>query len=113
MAATLTGDVVRPAAGDPRGVGVLAVRVEAGKICLEGTVVGGDAITAMRLHRGTRGTPGPSVASFPVVGPARAAGCVRVPGALTGRILQNPENWYVQATTAAFPGGAVRGQLMW
>jgi len=67
----------------------------------------------MRLHRGGRGTAGPAVATFPLVGPARAAGCVRVPRDLTDRILQNPENWHLLAGTAQFPGTALRGQLMW
>lgn len=113
MAATLTGDVEVPAKGDPRGVGVAAVRVEAGKLCLEGTVTGLAPVTRAHLHRGVRGTAGPVVAEFPVVGPARVAGCVRVDPALTARILTNPENWYVNVHTAAFPQGALRGQLMW
>jgi hypothetical protein len=53
------------------------------------------------------------VARFPVVGASRAAGCVRADAALTARILENPENWYADATTAAFARGALRGQLMW
>lgn len=113
MASTLTGDVVVPRKGDPGGVGIAALRVEPAKICLEATVTGAERITSMRLHRGVRGAAGPAVAAFPVVGPARAAGCVRVAKALTDRILENPENWHLLAGTARFPGTALRGQLMW
>lgn len=113
LAATLTGDVEVPAPGDPDGVGVAAVRVAAGRVCLEAVVTGLQPITAVHIHRGARGVAGPVAVEFAVTGTASTARCTSVDPALAGRIRGNPENWYVNVHTAAFAKGALRGQLMW
>jgi hypothetical protein len=45
------------------------------------------------------------------VNPPPLQGCVTADKDLIKDIRQNPENYYVNVHNAAFPGGAVRGQL--
>jgi hypothetical protein len=43
--------------------------------------------------------------------PGASSGCVTVDAALSRAILKNPHKFYANVHTAAFGGGAVRGQL--
>ncbi|WP_326627479.1 CHRD domain-containing protein [Nonomuraea fuscirosea] len=69
------------------------------------------------IHRAPKGKNGPVVVPFfaadkglpPSVN--GVAGSVKTDRATSRRIWNNPKNWYVNLHTAAFPGGAIRGQL--
>lgn len=69
------------------------------------------------IHRAAKGKNGPVVVPFfaaekglpPSVN--GVAGSVTTSTAVAQRIWKNPKNWYVNLHTAAFPGGAIRGQL--
>ena len=67
---------------------------------------------AAHIHEGARGVAGPVVVplSAPDAGGA-ASGCVTADAALMTRIMQSPDNFYVNVHTSDFPAGAVRGQL--
>ncbi len=43
--------------------------------------------------------------------PGQITGCVPVEPALAADVGQNPSDYYVNVHNAAFPGGALRGQL--
>ena len=111
---TMTGNVESPA-GDPVATGTATVRLRAGQgqVCYRVSAdnLGGAAV-AMHIHKGAAGTPGPVV--IPLATPnadGKAAGCAGASRALVGQILASPAGWYLNVHTAAFPGGAIRGQL--
>ena len=111
---TMTGNVESPA-GDPVATGTATVRLRAGQgqVCYRVSAdnLGGAAV-AMHIHKGAAGTAGPVV--IPLATPnadGKAAGCAGVSRALVGQILASPAGYYLNVHTAAFPGGAIRGQL--
>jgi len=111
---TMTGNVESPA-GDPVATGTATVRLRAGQgqVCYRVSAdnLGGAAV-AMHIHKGAAGAAGPVV--IPLATPnadGKAAGCAGVSRALVGQILASPAGYYLNVHTAAFPGGAVRGQL--
>jgi hypothetical protein len=113
---TLTTDLVgheeRPGPGDPDGTGFIELTLNQGRgeICFEATFSNIDAATRGHIHQAPAGEPGPIfVTLFESEGPA--AKCVEATKAQIKAIRQNPEDYYVNIHTAAFPAGAIRGQL--
>lgn len=113
---TLTTDLVgseeRPGPGDPDGTGFIELTLNQGKgeICFELTLSGIDAATAGHIHKAPAGQFGDVfVPLFGSEGPA--AKCVEATRAQIKEIRKNPSAFYVNVHTAAYPGGAVRGQL--
>lgn len=99
--------------GDPHATGTAAVTVDvtSGRICATVTSNIVDA-TMMHIHQGAAGVNGS------VVVPLDAAtinsghpDCVMATTALAAQIASDPDGFYVNIHTAAFPGGALRGQL--
>jgi hypothetical protein len=120
LAASLKGSKEVPGPGDPDGRGRAVVRLAGGQACFVLRWSGIDAPTAAHIHEGRAGRAGPVAVLFfqPGVNAASlpgtlssVAGCVDVDPALAGRIAARPSGWYVNLHTAAFPAGAVRGQL--
>lgn len=114
LSAALTGAAEVPGPGDPDGGGSATVRFDSGvgaRLCYDLTVTGIDAATMAHIHRGAGGTAGPVV--VPLTAPASgfSSGCVDVTAALSAEILANPGGFYANVHNAAYPGGAVRGQL--
>ena len=76
---------------------------------------------AAHIHRGTAGENGPVVVGFfgpptstapPSSGdPGAFSTCVSITDQLAGEILKTPHRFYWNVHTAAFPGGAIRGQV--
>jgi CHRD domain len=104
-----------PAVGDKDGRGHAIVRVRDNQICftLDWNRIG--APTLGHIHSGAIKTNGPvQVGFFAGVLPDTvdtATGCVSADAAAVADITAHPETHYVNLHTAAFPGGAVRGQL--
>ena len=113
LSATLIGSVEVPP-GDPTGSGTAEFTVNIGqaRICYSLSVQGLNApVIAAHIHVAPAGKAGPIVVplSAPITG--ASSGCADVDRGLAKNILQNPEAYYVNVHTTAFPTGAVRGQL--
>jgi hypothetical protein len=110
-------DAGKAAVGDPNGFGTASVIFSgaAGQICFSILVANIDRPTAAHIHENIAGKNGPVVVPLkaPTSGsPGTSSGCVSgVSAAVLGRIRSDPTRFYVNVHTAAFPNGAVRGQL--
>jgi hypothetical protein len=101
-------------AGDRNGRGSFSATVDGDQLCFGLTVKNLDTPAAAHIHRGGKRTNGPIRVPLEHPGngdPGAAAGCVTVDDAVLGAILRRPGRYYVNVHTAAFPGGAIRGQL--
>ena len=112
--AKLTGAAEVPGPGDPDGVGkarVYSIKGEPDVICVALRVRNIDRAGAAHIHEGAPTVAGPVRVTLtaPVGGYSRA--CAVSTADRVTEILDNPEGYYVNVHNAAFPAGAVRGQL--
>jgi hypothetical protein len=63
------------------------------------------------IHKAIEGVDGPVVVSLTAPANGMSKGCAAVKPDLMSAILANPSQYYVNVHTAAFPRGAMRGQL--
>lgn len=110
---SLTGAEEVPVPGDPDGTGevVMTLNHGQGEICFQLTVQNIAPATAAHIHRGPFGVAGPVVVGLVPPTSGFSSGCVAVDRDLIKEIIQNPDDFYVNVHNAAFPAGAVRGQL--
>jgi CHRD domain len=104
----------RRGAGDPDGRGSFTAIVDGNQLCFGVTVTNLDTPTAAHIHQGRRNQSNPPLVPLtqPATGdPGAASGCVTVDPTVAQAILKNPHKYYFNVHTAAFPNGAVRGQL--
>jgi len=114
MSITLTGKAEVPGPGDDDGTGTanLTMNQEKSEVCYEINVSGVDAPGAAHIHEGAADKAGPPVVDFkPQFKDNMAKSCVSTDKELLKKISANPANYYVNVHNAAFPKGAVRGQL--
>lgn len=111
--ATLTGAAEVPGPGDPDGAATARVTVNTttGAVCVSASPTAIDPITAMHVHEGASGVSGPVRVDFAVTSGSSVAKCVTTSAAQATAIAANPAGFYVNVHTAAFPDGALRGQL--
>ncbi len=107
LSAVLVGGNEVPTAGDPDGFGLADVRVKRGEVCWRISVNAVEPIAAAHIHAGPAGVAGPVVVTLE---PYRS-GCADTTNRLSRFIRQQPQEFYVNVHNAAFPAGAVRGQL--
>jgi hypothetical protein len=104
-----------PAAGDQDGKGRVVVRIQGDQVCFTAQYAWIDAPTAGHIHAGAAGANGAvKVGFFGTALPASlhaVTGCVSQEAGAVAAIAADPGNHYVNLHTAAYPGGAVRGQL--
>jgi hypothetical protein len=101
-------------AGDRNGRGSFSATADGDQLCFGLTVKNLDTVAAAHIHRGGKRRNGPVVVPLehPEDGdPGASAGCVTVGDSDLAAILRRPGRYYVNVHTAAFPGGAIRGQL--
>ncbi len=112
LQAKLTGKEEVPGPGDPNGSGFAAVVLDdkTNKVCFVLGYNGIDTPTAAHIHPGKKGVANPPVVTFFPPSPKKA-GCVKTTSALINRIRAKPQDFYVNIHNAAFPAGAIRGQL--
>lgn len=112
--ANLTGPAEVPTTGDPDGSGKAIVWVNHGqsRICAWIKIRNTDTATAAHIHAGAKDAAGAVVVTLPTPNADGVArGCVKVDKALAKQILSNPRDYYVNVHNAAYPNGALRGQL--
>jgi hypothetical protein len=102
--------------GDPDGTGAATVSIDIlddtmSEVCFDLVYSDIDAPVAAHIHEGAVGANGPVVVNFGAPGPTGASGCVVVDSAVADDIAATPSDYYVNVHNAAFPGGALRGQL--
>ncbi len=109
----LSGAGEAPAAGSPDGGGVAQVVISGTTVAYTLVVQGlASTPTAAHIHRGLLGSSGPIVVPLPApFVNGVSSGTTTVTPALAAEIFANPSGFYVNAHTAEFPGGAVRGVL--
>ena len=100
--------------GDPNGRGSFSATLDGRQLCYGIQVKNIDNPVAAHIHRGGRDVAGPVVQPLeqPASGdPGASSACVRLSRSLARGLASHPAMFYVNVHTAAFPNGAVRGQL--
>ena len=110
---SLTGAAEVPGPGDTDGTGTAQITVNSGqnRICYKLRVSNIAPATAAHIHEAAPTAAGPVVVTLGAPTRGTSSGCVTVTRALALEILKDPGDYYVNVHNAAFPGGAVRGQL--
>jgi hypothetical protein len=113
LTATLTGAAEVPGPGDPDGTGTASIVINPGQeeICFTLTVANIAPATAAHIHIGTTTQAGPVVVGLTPPTSGSSSGCVTVSRELARAIIQDPSLYYINVHNAAFPSGAIRGQL--
>jgi hypothetical protein len=114
LVATLTGAAEVPGPGDSDGRGSATVSINRGKgeLCYQLNVADIGTAVAAHIHRGIATAAGGVVVDLAAPASGSSQGCLtNVAPALLDDISENPAGFYVNVHTAAFPAGAVRGQL--
>ena len=104
-----------PNPGDPDGAGTAMVTFKpgSGEICWD-LKVSNIVLPSVgaHIHEGKQGVAGPVVVPFsPPDANGVASGCNKPDAALMARIMQNPENFYLNIHSSEFPAGAIRSQF--
>ena len=110
----LTGAAEVPGPGDADGRGTASVTVNSGqdRVCYKLSVANIDTATMAHIHIGGTTVAGPPVVTLtPPDASGNSSSCATVTRALALAILKDPSAYYVNVHNAAFPAGAVRGQL--
>ena len=109
----LTGAAEVPGPGDPDGTGTAQITVNPGqkRVCYKLRVSNIAPATAAHIHEAAPTAAGPVVVTLGAPTSGTSSGCVTVTRALALEILKDPSDYYVNVHNAAFPAGAVRGQL--
>ena len=110
--AQLSGAAEVPPA-DPDGTGMARISINdaANRVCTDLEVRMIDNVTAAHIHRGAAGTNGPPVITLDPPDDNDSDDCDDATDALVDEIRANPSAFYVNVHTAAYPNGAIRGQI--
>lgn len=113
LSTSLDGKAEIPGPGDPDGSGTATLRINPGQsqVCYELTVKDIDTATAAHIHRGAVDVAGPVVVTLATPSSGSSKDCAEVARALAQELIKTPAAFYVNVHNAAFPAGAIRGQL--
>jgi len=109
----LAGAAEVPGPGADKGAGeaTLTFDSDKGQVCYMLHASGTDTPTMAHIHKGAVGVGGGVVVSLEPPAQGMSEGCAPVPADVLADIVAHPANYYVNVHTAAFPRGALRGQL--
>ena len=113
LSATLTGAAEVPGPGDADGRGTAEIYINQGQGTLT-YVINVENIspaTAAHIHEAPAGTSGPVVITLIPPTGGTSSGVINIGKEMAKDIRKNPQMYYVNVHNAAFPNGAVRGQL--
>ena len=99
--------------GDPAATAnaVFSFDTTANQLCYTVTATSLQAV-AMHIHKGKAGANGPVVVPLDPTKIGAGKTCTAVAAALLADIAEYPSDYYFNAHTAAYPAGALRGQLV-
>lgn len=113
LSTTLSGAAEVPGPGDADGTGAFSARVNPGKneVCYTLTAEMIDAATGAHIHKAAVGAAGPVVVALDPPADGSSEACVTVSHEIAMALVKDPQDYYVNVHNAAYPGGAIRGQL--
>jgi len=112
LKATLAGpEEVPPAPAAGHGTASVTVDTAKGQLCYTLTAAGSDTPTMAHVHKGATGVAGPVVVPLDAPAKGSSKGCAAAPADALAAIIADPAGYYVNVHTAAWPKGAMRGQL--
>jgi hypothetical protein len=109
LKATLAGSADTDA--DGTGTATVTVDTKRNEVCYKLAVSGIDPATMAHIHKGAAGVSGPVAVPFAPPTSGSSEGCKPVTAEVAGAIAASPGDYYVNVHNAAFPKGAIRGQL--
>lgn len=109
----MTGAAERPGPGDENGAGTATFRINPGqkRVCYTLTVTDIATATAAHIHKAPPTEAGPIVVPLEAPADGSSEACADVTRELAMDLIKSPSDYYVNVHNAAFPAGAVRGQL--
>jgi len=113
LKATLNSEQAGPYPADPDGSGTvrLELSTDADQLCYELHVSDIESATSAHLHQASSGRIGPIRLQLDPPTDGAAAGCTHLDPDLLHALVATPGDFYIDVHNAAYPGGAVRGQL--
>jgi hypothetical protein len=113
FSADLTGAAEVPGPGDADGKGKAILELDPAhdRLCYKLRVEGIDEATMAHIIKGAAGVAG--VAASKLEPPAKGASgdCIQIAPELTQGLMKKASDYYVNVHNAAYPNGALRGQL--
>jgi len=113
LAAEMTG-AEENGGGEMQAMGTAAIVINTAtnEVCYDLMTENLSQPTAAHIHKGAKGQDGDVVVPFTAPNEKGVAvGCVKDDKGVIADILKNPQGYYVNIHTSAFPKGAIRGQL--
>jgi hypothetical protein len=113
MKTAMTGAAEVPGPADMKGSGTATVTIDKAKnqVCYTLAVKEIGTATMAHIHKGAAGVAGPPVVVLDAPASGTSKGCQTVAADVVTALLTTPADYYVNVHNAAFPKGAIRGQL--
>jgi hypothetical protein len=113
FSADLTGAAEIPGPGDTDGKGKAILELDAAHdhLCYKLRAEGIDEATMAHIHKGAAGVAGDVAAKLEPPAKGVSGSCIQIAPELTQGLMKKPGDYYVNVHNAAFPNGAIRGQV--